>query len=313
MKKRYFLAQFILFLAFNLFLFLTVIDLTNSESIFNTLDAPAPVYDGKEQYDPSLSRLSSIDDLEVYCDSVYQAALLADKNIRFENTYPVIASTVVRKKFYHGYSSYGFSDNFMALVLDPLTNKWLSAIVIPDDIMRYPYGACSQQSIVTMEVLKRKGFKTRKVGFDGGEVVGGHFCFETFYDNSWHFFDTDQEPNAKLLADYNRPSIEYLVKNKDILDAAYNHWNPERLHAMFSSYFYGKVDRFEAPNALIYQQVTKFLSYTAWVFFLIAFLVVRRKYLRLLTPYNYNVWNRGFLISPLAGERSLSYYSKTRA
>ena len=197
-------------------------------------------------------------------------------------------------------------------MLDPLSPKWLSAIVIPDDMMRYPYAACSQQSIVTMELLKRKCFKTRKVGFDGGDV-GGHFCFETFYDNSWHFFDTDQEPNAKVLASHGRPSIEFLVKNRHILDAAYSHWEAGRLHAMFSKYFYGKVDKFEAPNALIYQQATQFLSYTAWIYLLIAFLVVRRKYLRLLTPCNYNVWNRGFLIFPLAGERSLSYYSKTRA
>jgi hypothetical protein len=179
--------------------------------------------------------------------------------------------------------------------------------------MKQPYAACSQQSLVMMELLKRKGFKTRKVGFDGGEMVGGHFCFETFYDNSWHFFDTDQEPNAKLLADYNRPSIEYLLANKDILDAAYSHWQPDRLHAMFSNFSYGKVDKFEAPNALLYQQVTKFLSYTGWIFFLVAFVLVRRKYLRLLTPYNYNVWNRGIFIQSLPGERPFSYYSKTRA
>jgi hypothetical protein len=313
MKKRYFLAQFLLFLAFNLFLYLTVIDLTNSHSIFNKLDGKMPVYDGKEEFDPSLSRLTTINDLEQYCDSVFEAAALTNSSFNFENQYPQIASSAVRKKFYHGYSSYGYSHNFMALMLDPLTNKWLSAIVIPDDIMRYPFAACSQQSIVTMELLKRKGFKTRKVGFDGGEQVGGHFCFEAFYDNSWHFFDTDQEPNAELLSVYNRPSIEFLINNKHILNAAYSHWKPERLHAMFTNYFYGKVDQFEAPNALIYQQVTKFLSYTAWVFFLIAFVVVRRKYLHLLTPYNYNVWNRGFFISPLAGERPLSYYSKTRA
>jgi hypothetical protein len=313
MKKLLFSAQFILFLAFNLFLFLTLVEICKGDSVFNKFDHAGSAYNGVEDFDPSLSRLKNVDDLEFYCDSIYNQQFNEDKSLKFESNYPLVASTVVRKKFFHGYSSYGYSNNYMALMLEPLTGLWASAIVIPDDIMKYSYGACSQQSIVMMELLHRKGIKTRKVGFDGGDKFGGHFCFEAYYDKAWHFFDTDQEPNAEILAAYGRPSIEFLVKNDDILVAAYNHWTPERLRGMFHNYSYGKPNEFAAPNALIYQQVTKFLSYTAWLFFLMAFLAVRRRYLRLITPYNYNVWNRGFFVPSITGERSVSYYSKTRA
>ena len=313
MKKRLFVIQFILFITFNFFLFLTVIEITNSNSFFNRFDHEVPVYDQREDFDPSLSRLTDVTSLEQYCDSIFNSQQTGVTPIDFEKQYPLIASSVVRKKFYHGYSSFGYSNNYMALMLEPLTGKWVSAIVIPDDIMKYSYAACSQQSLVMMELLKRKGFKTRKVGFYGGEKVGGHFCFEAFYDNGWHFFDPDQEPNAKLLEKYNRPSIEFLVKNEDILLGAYAHWAPERVRGMLSMYSYGKPNTFEAPNALIYQRITKFLSYTAWAFFLIAFVAVRKRYLRLLIPYHHNVWNSGFYIPSITRERSISYNTKNRA
>ncbi|MBC7947569.1 MAG: hypothetical protein H7Y42_06795 [Chitinophagaceae bacterium] len=313
MKKLLFCAQFVLFVAFNFFLFLTIVEITDSRSFFSKFDHETPFYNGKEDFDPSLSRLSDISSLENYCDSIYNLKYSSDNSLSFEAEYPRIASAVVRKKFFHGYSSYGYSNNHMALMLEPLTGIWVSAIVIPDDIMKYPYAACSQQSIVTMALLKRKNFKTRMVGFDGGKKFGGHFCFEAYYNNSWHFFDPNQEPNDALLASYDRPSIEYLLEHNEILVSAYNHWAPERLLGMFNNYFYGKPNRFEAPNALVYQHITKFLSYTTWMFLLLAFLAVRKRYLRLLTPYYYNVRNRGFFIPSITGERSISYYSKTRA
>ncbi|MEI9806544.1 MAG: hypothetical protein WDO16_00970 [Bacteroidota bacterium] len=314
MKKFLFVAQFLLFIAFNFFLYLTIVEVTNSRSAFQRLDHEPAVYNGKEEFDPSLSRLNSVDRVEEYCDSIfnYNKEHSPNKNFSFENEYPLIVSEVIRRRFFHGYCSYGYSDNHMALLLEPLiSDKWISAIVIPDDILNYPNAACSQQSIVTMELLKRKGYNTRMVGFDGGQKFGGHFCFEAFYNNSWHFFDTDQEPDANVLAAYDRPSIEFLVKNENILTAAYNQWDKERLLGMFRNYFYGKVNKFEAPNALIYQRVTKFLSYTLWVFLLAAFLVVRRRYLRLITPYN--VRNSRISIPSIAGKGSVSYYSKNRA
>jgi hypothetical protein len=306
MKRVLFFVQFLLFISFNFFLFLNVLQLSNINSALNNLDHEIPIYNGKEEFDHSLVKLNSVSKLEVYCDSIFEEKRHGNRFYAFEENYPLIASSVVSKKFFHGYSSYGYSDNFMALMLEPLTRKWASAIVIPDDIMKYPYAACSQQSIVMMELLRRKGFAIRKVGFDGGKKYGGHFCFEAYYNNSWHFFDTDQEPDAEVLAKYNRPGIEFIAKNDAVLTAAYSHWNnQDKVRGLFKSYFYGRTNTFEAPNALIYQKATKFLSTTLWMFFLAGFIFVRRKYLRLTTKIN--VRNSRIFVPSVTGKTVVSY------
>ncbi|MBL7746146.1 MAG: hypothetical protein JNM19_01855, partial [Chitinophagaceae bacterium] len=181
MKRVLFMMQLLLFVFFNILLFLAIINLFYKGSASDKQGADTPVYNGKEEFDPSLQRLSSISKLEAYCDSLFAVVSSSDSNVRFEHDYPALASSIVRKKFYHGYSKYSYTNNYMALVLEPLTGKNASAIVVPDDIMKYPYAACSQQSIIMMELMKRKGFTTRKVGFDGGEKFGGHFSFEVYY------------------------------------------------------------------------------------------------------------------------------------
>lgn len=306
MKRVLLSAQFLLFISFNFVLFLNVLQLSNTNTALNNLDHEIPVYNGKEEFDHSLVKLNSVSKLEAYCDSIFEERRLTNGLYAFEENYPLIANSVVSKKFFHGYSSYGYSHNFMALVLEPLTGKWASAIVIPDDIMKYPYAACSQQSIVIMELLRRKGFAVRKVGFDGGKKYGGHFCFEVYYNNNWHFFDTNQEPKAEVLAKYNRPGIDFIAKNDAVLTAAYSHWNnPDKVRGLFKSYFYGKVNTFEAPNAIIYQRATKFLSTTLWMFLLAGFIFVRRKYLRLTT--NTNVRNSRIFVPSVTGRAAVSY------
>ena len=42
------------------------------------------------------------------------------------------------------------------LFFSPLIKEDLNAIVIPNDILKHPMAACSQQSIIGMEVFKKK-------------------------------------------------------------------------------------------------------------------------------------------------------------
>src|SRR5206468_12316967 len=114
------------------------------------------------------------------------------------------------------------------------------------DILKYPYAACSQQSIVFMEILKRKGFNTREVGFQG--KTSGHFCFEVDYNGGWHFYDPDMEPDTIILNAYNRPGIAFLARHKDILLKAYHQYPPELIMDIFPNYFYGSVNTFAAPK-----------------------------------------------------------------
>lgn len=269
------MCQVFLFLTFNLFLFLTVLFIFKKNTVFDRLSHNQPVYNGKEEYDPSLQRLSSVSMLEQYCDSLYESMKSTGTDSAYERSYPEIVSSVVRRKFYHGYSNYGYADNYVAVLLEPLTGKNAAAIVIPDDIMKYPYAACSQQSIVMMDLLRRKGFTTRKVGFSSKEY-GGHFSFEVFYDGDWHYFDPNQEPDRAVLNAYGRPGISFLASHEEIMAAAYKNWDSAKVKALLMHYSLGKPNRFEAPNARLYQRVTKVLSYIFWIFPLLGAIWVNR-------------------------------------
>jgi hypothetical protein len=267
-----------LFVCFNFFLLLTIYQVAGGGGSSLSNGFGTPVYDNKEDYDPSLNRLSTISKLTVYCDSVYEEVVYTNPALKFESAYPEIVSKVVRKRFYHGYSTYGTGNNIVGGLFASVTKKGLTAIVIADDILKYPYAACSQQSIVMMDVLEQKGFKTRKVGFEGPR--GGHFCFETYFDGKWHFYDPDMEPDVRLLLAYQRPSVAFIASHTSFMLQAYRQYPAEKMMNLFSNYFYGKVNAPAAPWAYWYQQITKFLSYTLWSFFLVLFILVRRRLLR---------------------------------
>ncbi len=280
MKKLFFALQLPLFVAFNFFVFTAVLDFTSEDTFaYNSNDRTAPIYNGREDFNPSLLRINSLAKFEAYCDSVYAVKYATQPNIRFEELYPEIAVTAVRERFYHGYSRFSLNNNLPAVLFEPLTGKDLSAIVLPDDILKYPFGACSQQSIVVMDLLQKKGFTTRVVGFSG--VSTGHFGFETFFNGTWHFYDPNMEPDQTVLKKYNQPGIAFLASNPAILTAAYKNIPAEVAIDIFTNYKYRKANAAIAPWATPYQKVTKFLSYTLWIFFLLAFVWTRRKYRRL--------------------------------
>ena len=267
---------------FGLFIFsliATILQFSGDSDPLARFDYKKAVYNKIEAYDPSLSKLNSLDKLEQYCDSLYAEKAFSNPSVEFESVYTDIVSNIIRNRFYHGYSYGGFSNNYVGELIARTTMPGLSALVAPDDILKYPFAACSQQSIVMMEVLKSKGFKTRKITFDNLRV-GGHFAFEVFYDDKWHFHDHNMEPDKDLLDKYGRPDINFLVDHPDILVQAYNHYPKDKILGIFSSHSYGAINTFPAPRAIVFQRVTKFLSYTVWCFFFIAFLIVRRKYLR---------------------------------
>lgn len=277
MRKIFFFLQIAAFVTFNFFLLLTVYQVLAPGSQTVRIGYKTPAYNNREEYDATLQRLNSMEKLTDYCDSLYENVAFHSTDIRYESAYAELASSVVRKRFYHGYSEYGMNNNFMATFLSSaISMNGLNAVVIPNDILKFPYAACSQQSIVLMELFRHKGFKTRKVGFKGKKY--GHFCFEVFYYGTWHFFDPDMEPEVSILEKYNRPSIAFLAKNRDILLGAYGKYSKEMVLDIFPNYFYGKPDVFPASRAIIFQKITKFLSYTIWTFFLFLFIVIRKRY-----------------------------------
>ena len=303
MKKLFFVLQLFLFIAFNFFLLLTGYQLAGSPATMQRMSYGKPAYDNKEEFDPSLQTLTTVDKAVAFCDGLYMEKANNNATIKIDETYPDIVSSVIRKRFYHGYSMYGFSNNYMAMMVSGVTQEGLGAIVVPDDILKYPYAACSQQSIVFMEILNRKGFPTRKVGFSGKK--NGHFCFEVYYNNDWHFYDPDMEPNVAVLTAYHRPGISFLTKNPDILYKAYQQYPKEKVADIFMNYSYGVVNTFAAPKAIIFQKVSKFLSYSLWSFFLLAFLWARKKYKRLSRKVTGKIVRPEFIMND---SRSSAYY-----
>ena len=231
-----------------------------------------------EHFDPSLSRLKTVSLFAAYCDSIYGSAIIKPSD---SEKYAGIVASVLRERFYHGYSYYRLGENSLGYLLAPLLNSELSAIVIPDDILKHPNAACSQQSIVGMEAFKNKGFKVRKVSFKTENR--GHFCYEAVFTGKWHFFDPDGEPRLSIMKANHFPPVSELAQSDSLLHTVYNKPGKESLENIFSSYSYGPVNKFPARNARAYQYITKYLSYTLWLWIGLAYLLIRRRFIQLKT------------------------------
>lgn len=279
MKKRLLFLQIVFAVLFLLAFIVFIVQVLNMKDPIAKKGNMIPGNGREENFDPSLAKLNSVDLLIQYCDSIYNSNFSKYDAKDYARYYTEILTSITRDRFYHGYSYYGYRTNFFATVFSKLTYDGYRAITVPDDILKYPMAACSQQSIIMMVVLKKKGITYRKIGFKGEE--SGHFSFEVYYDNSWHFFDPDMEPDAALLNLYKRPDIATLVDNKELLLSAYKAYPRKLILDVFPSYFYGSVNEFPAPRGIIFQNGTKFLSYTSWLFLLLGFILVRKKYRRL--------------------------------
>ena len=239
-------------------------------------DYKTPLYNNQETFDPSLMRLNTVSRLKEYCDSLFKVTNMTNSSDKYESNYTNIVGGVVRKRFYWGYSCYSFNNNYMAVLVSKFTQWGYAAMVIPDDILKYSNASCSQQSIVMMEVLKKNGFITRKIGFFGNNKIG-HFAFEVYYKNNWHFHDPTLEPDTAVLNKYDRPDIKFIVEHPDILLAAYKEIHKDKRLVLdaFSHYSYGKPNSSLAPNAFIFHRITKILSNTIWIFLLMGYFVVK--------------------------------------
>ena len=271
MKRKALNVIFLLLISFGVFVFIYELFGTSSKKDI----ADYEKIKKNEYFEPSFSRLTSVSTFVSYCDSLYGHTYI---NSSDTEQYATIVSQILRGRFYHGYSYYELGQNSFGYLFAPLIKKDLSAIVIPNDILKHPMAACSQQSIVGMEVFKMKGIKVRKIGFfaDG---YGGHFCFEAFFGGKWHFFDPDLEPKLSLMVSNHFPSVFELVKNDSLLHQMYFKQDKDYIEKLFLSYSYGPVNKFPATNARIYQHTTKFLSYTSWLLLVLLYLFMQKKIL----------------------------------
>jgi len=220
--------------------------------------------DLKEEYDPALNYINSLSKLDAHTDSLIASS--PNMGVSKEAIYPIMLNSVVRKRFYHGLYTYSLGNNFVAFLATKISGRSWNEVWSADDILQSPHAFCGQQSMVEMELLIKKGYKVRSVNMQVPEYKQGHFVFEVFYDNSWHFFDPDLEPNADLLIAENRPSIDklrtYILSNKSMLTRLYP--NPkvsiDVLYGLFNNYKVGEINQLMPDRFYVYASLTKFLS-----------------------------------------------------
>ena len=148
-------------------------------------------------------------------------------------------------------------ENWMAALAGATVWDHLSAIVLPDDILKYSMAACSQQSIVMMECFKRKGIDYRKIGFDH------HFALEGTIHGQWYFFDTNMEPDFSVVP---RSSFASLKKNNELYTIYKAQLDSTGLEYGLANQFYGKVNQAPAPRASFFHSATKLFSRILWLF-----------------------------------------------
>lgn len=212
-----------------------------------------PTKNTLDEFDPKIaSSLTSINALTQYVDSITTTNKVPENTLAYFN----ILAGIVRKRFYHGYSHYNFRENYIAAIAGKYIWYDLSAIVIPADIMKYPYAACSQQSIIMMEVFKQKGITYRKIGFHH------HFAIEAKIEGKWYYFDTNKEPR---FVDNKRESIAEIINKKQFAEIYKASIASSQIDALLGAPQYGPENVYPAPRGKFFHQVTKILSHFLWI------------------------------------------------
>lgn len=227
----------------------------------------------EELFNPELKSLNSVDKILNYTDSIYESLNLS---VFDTSKYVNVVSSAVKRRFYHDLSSYSLYDNWIAYVSSIIFWNHLSAIVIPDDILHYSEGLCSQQNIVFMEILKKKGILSRAVGL--GKAEGpGHFLCEVQYNSTWHLYDVDVEPNWDTTI-FNHESLQVLLNNKQELYKIYEgRLSKEKIDKITQKIKYGIPNEFPAKNMYLFHRVTKIVTYLLPIFFLFLFIWYYKK------------------------------------
>lgn len=210
------------------------------------VDTHGPV---RESFNPSLESIGSVDAAVGY--------ILGERGARDPQGRADEADELVRERFYHGYSFYGPKQNWLAYLAGFV---WidLRSPVLPDDILKHPQAACSQQVIVFEALARRLGLDAASVRMDH------HMAAAVKIDGQWQVYDADREisprsyPLSRLVAGDPRVLAIY-GKIGRAIDLQAQASNGEiRLT---------DVNRNPALHASLFQRVTQFLSAYGWALF----------------------------------------------
>ncbi len=242
-------------------------------NLFNTSFFREAKYNNREEFNPSLSYINTLDKLTQHIDSTATALKLDKDASRYK--YVCEISKIIRYRFYHGYSHFTFSENWIASLSGRFIEEGLASKVHPDRILSQDNAACSQQAIVMMAALKRKGIPSRHLGFPH------HYSLEALIDNKWYFFDPNMEPNMNQ-EERCEDSWKYHS------DSLKKYYDASKITAINFDFGYGlspdkgAINEDPALNARIFQTSTAILSKTLWCFPLLLIFLRKKSYF----PFN---------------------------
>jgi hypothetical protein len=232
----------------------------NSHSSGNSLTKPSKV-NYVEQVNTSIVRkVQSVEDLVRLTKN--QAQLYGDSNSQIFQLESLC--WIMRHRFQHAYAIYQTNENWLAVWCGKFLWHDLSAIVIPDDILKHKVAACSQVSIVIMAACKRLGFPYRKI------ALNGHYTLEANVGGKWYYIDADLKPDflsiggRKSLGNIIENEYYYKLYHKSGIDSA-------ELRRIFSQVNYGAINAEPAPRARLFHVATKFVSLHWRIIFYILF------------------------------------------
>ena len=171
-----------------------------------------------------------------------------------------MVTQIIKRRFKHGYSHYGFNENWVASICGFLIWRNLSAVVDPNDLMLYPNAACSQQSIVMMEILRLEGIPFCKVGWNH------HFTLCAWVKGGWRYYDPNMEP---IITTKQRAFNDNFLNIEFLATLYKGRINEKNIEAALGVPKLGNINEFPAPNALIFHKTTKLISISLWFLALI--------------------------------------------
>lgn len=228
---------------------------------------------GQEQFRSELSALNSMDKLCEITESSFSKTF----NPPFDTViYTELCSEIIKNRFTHGPLNYNLKENWIATICGKLFWSHLSSIVISDDILKHSYGLCSQQTIVFMDILKRKKIPVRSVGL-GVKEGPGHFLCEVFYNGAWHLYDVSKEPTWYNLNNKHF-SLDYYLTQKDSFFQIYEgKISRPVFEKLTQTYQYGDPKAQPGSKMILFHRITKITIYLFPIFFVILLFYLQNK------------------------------------
>lgn len=224
---------------------IVILSFTVASWFLNVRQLPPPI-PSTEAYDPSLI---SIKDVNEVTRIVRAAAPLSPY------AQAKALEDLLRYRFYHGYSRYSFSENWLAWLAARTIHSDLDAKVLPEQILDHPWAACSQQAIVVQTVLRKLGIRYATVEWPGHFTTAAMIGGEWLVVDPWGPIERDRSRLWRYEDWVSKERREAILgPSSDVYDTLLTEVPPVLT----------KIDRFPAENMAWFHPLTLSLSRWLW-------------------------------------------------